>query len=109
MLSNPVFSSIILMFILCILRCNVMLSILISAMVAGLMAHIVPSGETYTFIKSMNYTLDVFIEGMKGNLQTALSYVLLGVLAAAISFTNLTTILINKISKFITKILEPKY
>ena len=103
MLSNPVFSSIILMFILCILRCNVMLSILISAMVAGLMAHIMPSGEAYTFMKSMNYTLDVFIEGMKGNLQTALSYVLLGVLAAAISFTNLTTILINKISKFITK------
>lgn len=103
MLTNPVFISVVLMLFLCILRCNVMLSIMISALVAGVMAGIVGDGEIYTFTKSLLYTLNVFIEGMKGNLETALSYILLGVLAAAISFTNLTAILINKISKFITK------
>ncbi|MSN96257.1 sodium:proton antiporter [Campylobacter sp. FMV-PI01] len=103
MLNNPVFVSIILMLILCIFRCNVMLSIIISALVAGVMAGIMPDGESFNIAKSLIQTLSIFIEGMKGNLETALSYILLGVLAAAISYTNLTTILINKISKFITK------
>lgn len=103
MLSNPVLVSIVLMLILCILRFNVMLSIIVSALVAGVMAGIMPDGESFSFTKSLIYTLGIFIEGMKGNLETALSYILLGVIAAAISYTNLTAILINKISKFITK------
>lgn len=103
MLTNPVFLSVVLMLILCILRCNVMLAILVSAIFAGVFGGVMPDGETFSFFKSVIYTINTFIEGMKGNLETALSYVLLGVIAAAISQTNLTTILINKISKFITK------
>ncbi|QKF65509.1 Na+/H+ antiporter family protein [Campylobacter corcagiensis] len=103
MLTNPVLLSIIMMLVLCVLRCNVMLSILISAMFAGIYGGIMPDGEAFSFIASTMHTLSVFIEGMKGNLETALSYILLGVIAAAISRTNLTAILINKISKFITK------
>lgn len=103
MLTNPVLLSIIMMLVLCVLRCNVMLSILISAMFAGIYGGIMPDGEAFSFMASTMHTLGIFIEGMKGNLETALSYILLGVIAAAISRTNLTAILINKISKFITK------
>lgn len=103
MLSNPVFLSIVLMLVLCVLRCNVMLSILISAMFAGILSGIVPQDTAYSFSENLTYTLSTFINGMKGNLETALSYILLGVLAAGIANTNLTAILINKISKLITK------
>lgn len=103
MLTNPVFLSITMMLVLCVLRCNVMLSILISAMFAGVYGGVMPDGEAFGFMTSTMHTLNVFIEGMKGNLETALSYILLGVIAAAVSRTNLTAILINKISKFITK------
>ena len=38
--------------------------------------------------------------GMGGNLETALSYLLLGVIASAISKTNLTAILVRAVDKF---------
>ncbi|PSM53066.1 YuiF family protein, putative amino acid transporter [Campylobacter blaseri] len=103
MLSNPVFISIVLMLVLCIFRCNVMLAILISAITAGLLGGIAPKDVIDpSFSQTLEYTISTFINGMSGNLETALSYILLGVLAAAISHTNLTTIFINKISNFIT-------
>lgn len=91
MLTNPVLVSIIVMMALCLLRCNVMLSILISAMIA-------------TFLSSipLDKALSLFIDGMGGNLETALSYILLGVIATAISKTNLTTILVNFVASIIT-------
>lgn len=103
MLSNPVFISIVLMLILCIFKFNVMLAILISAIVAGLLGGLSPEGVLNpSFSQTLEYTISTFIKGMSGNLETALSYILLGVLAAAIAHTNLTTVFINKISNFIT-------
>ena len=46
--------------------------------------------------------MNTLIDGMKGNLQTALSYILLGAIAAAISKTNLTAFLIKIVSHFIS-------
>lgn len=79
------------MIILCLLRFNVLLSVLISALIAGLVAQV-----------PMLETMNTLINGMKGNLQTALSYILLGAIAAAISKTNLTAFLIKIVSHFIS-------
>lgn len=91
MLTNPVVLSIITMMVLCLLRFNVMLAILISAIVATLSSSL-----------EVSVALSKFIQGMGGNLETALSYVLLGVIAGAVSYTNLTGILVNKVAKIIT-------
>lgn len=91
MLSNPVFISIIAMMVLCLLKCNVMLAILISAMIATFLSDI-----------PLSNALSLFIDGMGGNLETALSYVLLGVVATAIARTNLTIILVNFVSNIIS-------
>lgn len=80
------------MCVLCLLRFNVFLAILISALAAGMLAG-----------KGLVETTNLLITGMQGNLETALSYILLGAIAAAISMTNLTPILIHYVSKFISK------
>ncbi|CAD7288010.1 Na+/H+ antiporter NhaC family protein [Campylobacter suis] len=92
MLTNPVVISILVMTVLCLLRFNILLAILISALTAGLV-----SGA------SMIDTTNTLITGMKGNLETALSYILLGALASAIARTNLTAILIRAISNVMSK------
>ncbi len=92
LLTNPVVLSVLLMCVLCLLRFNVFLAILISALAAGMLAG-----------KGLVETTNLLISGMQGNLETALSYILLGALAAAISMTNLTPILIHYVSKFISK------
>lgn len=91
MLTNPVLLSIILMCVLCLLRFNVLLSILVSAIFAGFL-----SGDNIAHI------MEILIDGMKGNLETALSYILLGALAAAIGATNLTAILVNFVARVIS-------
>ena len=91
MLTNPVLLSILIMMALCLLRCNVMLAILISAMCAVFLSS-----------TAIENPLSLFIDGMGGNLETALSYVLLGVIASAIARTNLTAILVNKVSSVIS-------
>ncbi|MCR2059419.1 Na+/H+ antiporter family protein [Campylobacter helveticus] len=91
LLTNPIIISVLVMIILCLLRFNVLLSVLISALVAGLVSQI-----------PMLETMNTLIDGMKGNLQTALSYILLGAIAAAISKTNLTAFLIKIVSHFIS-------
>lgn len=91
MLTNPVLISIIVMSVLCLLRFNILLAILVSALVAGLI-----SGA------GIVDTTNTLISGMKGNLETSLSYILLGALAAAIANTNLTAILINAVSKILS-------
>lgn len=92
LLTNPVVLSVLLMCVLCLLRFNVFLAILISALAAGMLAG-----------KGLVETTNLLITGMQGNLETALSYILLGAIAAAISMTNLTPILIHYVSKFISK------
>ncbi len=91
-LSNPVLISVVMMTALCLFRFNVLLSILVSALVAGVL-----SGN------SMLDTMDTLIKGMQGNLKTALSYILLGAVAAAISRTNLTAYLIKIVSKALSQ------
>lgn len=87
---NPVIISVILLCVLCLLRINVLLSLIISAIAAGLIAKM-PVSEI----------MDLFISGMGQNSETALSYILLGVMAAAMTHTGLAEILSIKISKFI--------
>ncbi|MBZ7931789.1 MULTISPECIES: Na+/H+ antiporter family protein [Campylobacter] len=91
LLINPVIVSVLLMSLLCLFRFNVLLSLLISALVAGMLDHM-------PLTESMN----VLIDGMQGNLKTALSYVILGAIAAAISRTQLTAYLIKIVSHFIS-------
>ncbi|MBZ7933261.1 sodium:proton antiporter [Campylobacter sp. RM10543] len=91
LLTNPVIVSVLLMSLLCLFRFNVLLSLLISALVAGMLDHM-------PLTESMN----VLIDGMQGNLKTALSYIILGAIAAAISRTQLTAYLIKIVSHFIS-------
>lgn len=89
-LFNPIIVSVILLCILCVLRINVLLAIIISAIAAGLSAGMPVS-------KIMN----IFITGMGGNSETALSYILLGAFAAAMTHTGLAPILAKKIANVI--------
>lgn len=89
-LLNPVVISITVMIVLCLLKFNVFLSILIAAIVAG-----VTSGM------SVSDSMSILIGGMSGNAETALSYILLGALAVAVSKTGLASILARKIAKIV--------
>ncbi|AWI34865.1 Na+/H+ antiporter family protein [Helicobacter apodemus] len=90
MLGNAVVISILLMSLLCLLRLNVLLAILLSALSAGFISGL-----------GLQKSINLLIEGMAGNLETALSYILLGAIASAIAKSNLTTILIYYIANFI--------
>ncbi|RVY19302.1 sodium:proton antiporter [Helicobacter pylori] len=84
--SNPAFVAIICMCVLSLLRLNVMLSMISTTLIAGLMGGL---GITESF--------NVMIDGMKGNLNIALSYILLGALAVAIAKSNLIKVALNKL------------
>lgn len=90
LLLNPVIVSVILLCILCLCRINVLLAIIISAIVAGLFGGL-----------PIEDVMNTFISGMGGNSETALSYILLGTFAAAMTHTGLATILAKKISNVI--------
>ena len=87
---NPVLISVIVLCILCLLKINVLFSLMISAIVAGLISGM-----------GIEKTMNLFVSGMGQNSETALSYILLGTLAAAMTHTGLANILAIKISKFI--------
>lgn len=87
---NPILISVIILCILCVLRINVLFSLMISAITAGLLANM-----------SIDRIMDLFISGMGQNSETALSYILLGTLAAAMTHTGLAQILSIRIAKFI--------
>ena len=87
---NLVLVSIILLCVLCLCKINVLLSIMISAIVAGLMAHM-----------GITDIMNTFISGMGTNAETALSYILLGAFAAAMTHTGLATVLAKKITQLI--------
>ena len=92
LLLNPIVIGVAALIILCLLKVNVLLSLLISAMVAGVSAGM-----------SFGDTINTLISGMGGNAQTALSYILLGILAAGMAYTGITEILSLKISHVIGK------
>ncbi|GAA7739874.1 Na+/H+ antiporter family protein [Helicobacter pylori] len=84
--SNPAFVAIICMSVLSLLRLNVMLSMISATLIAGFMGGL---GITESF--------NAMIDGMKGNLNIALSYILLGALAVAIAKSNLIKVALSKL------------
>ena len=86
MLTNPVLISVIVLTILCLARVHVIFALLMAAVVAGLVANL-----------TLTETVSIFIGGMGGQSETALSYILLGVFAAMIAFSGITKILIDKL------------
>lgn len=87
---NPIVISVLVLCTLCVLKINVLFSLMISAIVAGILAHM-----------PISKIMDLFISGMGQNSETALSYILLGTFAAAMTHTGLTQIITKKISIFI--------
>jgi len=90
MLTNPVLLSVIIMIVLCLLKLNVLLALLVAALAGGVLAGM-PLGET----------MGVLIDGMGGNSSTALSYILLGTLAATLHKTGIATVLAKKIVEWV--------
>lgn len=88
---NPAVISIVLLCVLCLKRVNVLLAIIVATLTAGLLSSM--------DIKSI---MDVFISGMGGNSETALSYILLGAFAATMAHSGFTCVLAEKITKIIS-------
>ncbi|GAA7375475.1 Na+/H+ antiporter family protein [Helicobacter pylori] len=84
--SNPAFVAIICMCVLSLLRLNVMLSMISATLIAGLMGGL-----------GLAESFNAMIDGMKGNLNIALSYILLGALAVAIAKNNLIKVALSKL------------
>ena len=87
---NPIVISVIVLSVLCLLKLPVMAALLISALTAGLVSGMGFSG-----------TMEVFVGGLGGNANTALSYILLGALAFTINKTGAADILAKKISQVV--------
>jgi predicted histidine transporter YuiF (NhaC family) len=83
---NAVVVSVIVMSVLSLLRVNVMLAILIAAGVAGLMEGL-----------SLAETTNMLISGMGGQANTALSYIMLGIFAVMIGYSEITGFLVKKL------------
>ncbi|MBM7625003.1 Na+/H+ antiporter family protein [Sporohalobacter salinus] len=90
MLTNPVVISVLVMTGLSLLNLNVILALIVAALVGGTLAGM-----------PINETMSVLIDGMGGNAETALSYILLGALAAAVQKTGVATILAKKIANWV--------
>lgn len=90
LITNPIIISVVLLCILCLCRVNVLLALIISSVIGGLMGHI-----------GLAEVMDIFIKGMGGNSETALSYILLGAFAASMTHTGLAPILSMKIANTI--------
>ena len=90
LITNPIIISVILLCVLCLCRVNVLLALIISSVVGGLTGHI-----------GIAEVMDIFIKGMGGNSETALSYILLGAFAASMTHTGLAPILSMKIANTI--------
>lgn len=89
-LLNPVIISVIVLSVLCLLKLPVLLALLVSALVAGLSAGI-----------GLTESIGIFVGGMGGNANTALSYILLGALAYTINKTGAADILAKKIASVV--------
>ncbi len=89
-LINPILVSVVLLCVLCLCRINVLMALFISAVAAGLIAGM-----------PVNEIMTTFITGMGGNSETALSYILLGAFAAAMTHTGLAFVLSKRISLMI--------
>lgn len=90
LICNPVIVSVVLLCILCLCRVNVLLAIIVAAIAAGIVSGM-----------SVSDIMQTFISGMGANSETALSYILLGAFAAAMTHTGLATLLSKKIAWYI--------
>lgn len=93
LLLNPAVISILLLCVLCLKKVNVLLAIIVSTLVAGVLGGM-----------NIKEVMDVFISGMGGNSETALSYILLGTFAATMAHSGFT----NKLSEKIAGIVHGK-
>ena len=85
-ITNPVLLSVVLLCVLCVRKINVLLAIIVSTLFAGLLSGM-----------GIKQVMDVFISGMGGNSETALSYILLGAFAATMAHSGFTNVLSSKI------------
>lgn len=83
--------SVLVLTILSLLRVNVIISIILAGIVAGLMSGL-----------SLVKTIEMLVVGMGNQSNTALSYILLGAFAIAISYTGITKILVNYLIRVLT-------
>ncbi|HLS09699.1 Na+/H+ antiporter family protein [Lentibacillus sp.] len=83
--------SVLVLTILSLLRINVIIAIIAAALTAGLMSGL-----------SVIESIEMMVSGMGGQASTALSYILLGAFAVAISYTGITSILVNYLIKVLT-------
>ncbi len=117
LLTNAVVLSVLVMAVLCVLRLNVLLSIIIAALVAGWLSplplenlpleSLTSGADSQTslwqyFLLKTTATGEILIKGMASNLNIALSYILLGGIAVAISRTHLMTFLLSAIANVIS-------
>lgn len=86
MLLNPVVLSVIVLVALSLARVNVIIALLIATVVGGLTAGL-----------SMEETITTLVGGLGGQGETALSYILLGILAVMIARSGITGFLIKRI------------
>lgn len=86
-ITNPIIISVIMLCVLCAMRINVLLALIVTAVFAGKIAGM------HSFD-----IMNVFINGMGQNSETALSYILLGTFAAAMVHTGLADVLAKRIT-----------
>jgi putative amino acid transporter len=83
--------SVLIMTILSLLRVNVIIAIIAAAITAGLLSGL-----------DLVESVDLLVSGMGGGANTALSYILLGAFAVAISYTGITSLLVNFLIRVLT-------
>lgn len=89
-LLNPVVISVLILIVLSLLKIHVIFALMLAAISAGLLAGL-PLGETVT----------VLVEGMGGQSETALSYLLLGIFASMIAMSGIVKVLLNYLMRVI--------
>lgn len=89
-LMNPIVVSVIVMAVICLLKMNVLLAVIVAALVGGTIGGM-----------SIEDTVGSLINGMGGNAETALSYILLGALAVAIGRSGLAGVASRKITQVV--------
>ncbi|MGD6979803.1 MULTISPECIES: Na+/H+ antiporter family protein [Citricoccus] len=90
-LLNPVVVSVLVLAALSLARVNVIVALLIATLVAGLLAGLTPD-ETVT----------ILVDGLGGQGETALSYILLGILSVMVARSGITGKLIRRILPLIS-------
>ena len=91
MLFNAVVVSVVVMVVLSLLRVNVIFALIIAALTAGLMSDMSLAEATQTMV-----------EGMGGQSETSLSYILLGIFAVMIGLSGITSVIVNMMLKVFT-------